>query len=78
MTTKDIEIVLGRVRTWPKKRQEDAARLLEMLEEADIPSYRLTDAQVREVRRIKRGWRTGKTRFATEREMAALWKKFGL
>lgn len=49
-----------------------------MLEEDDARSYHLTDTQIKEVGRIKRALRTGKTRLATEREMGALWKKFGL
>jgi len=78
MTKIQIEEVLERVRTWPQKRQKDAARMLELMEEQDERRYHLTEEQVAEVKRIQRALRTGKTRLATEREMAALWKKFGL
>jgi hypothetical protein len=38
----------------------------------------LTPEQIEEVKRIQRELREGKAKFATEKEMAALWKKCGL
>jgi hypothetical protein len=39
------------VLTWPSERQEDAAKLLMLIESQDESVYRLTDEQVEEVRR---------------------------
>jgi DNA-binding PadR family transcriptional regulator len=39
------------VLTWPSNRQEDAAKVLMLMESADESVYRLTDEQVEEVRR---------------------------
>jgi hypothetical protein len=44
----------------------------------DRPTYSLTSAQVEEVKRIQQQLRGGKCRFATDEEMAALWKKVGI
>lgn len=78
MTAKDIETVLERVRQWPKERQEDAAEVLLEIERQDTSLYRLTDDQAKEVARIQRDVREGRARFATDEEMAALWKSCGL
>ena len=51
MKKDQIAAVLERVRTWPAKRQEDAARLLLEMEAQDASPYRLTDEQLAEVRR---------------------------
>ena len=51
MTKAEIKIVLDRVLTWPSERQEDAARVLTLMEEQDATSYRLTDEQLAEVER---------------------------
>jgi hypothetical protein len=40
--------------------------------------YSLTDEQVEEVKRRQQALREGKTRFATDEEIMALWKKCGL
>jgi hypothetical protein len=78
MTAKDIKTVLERVRRWPKERQEDAAEVLLEIERQDTSLYRLTDDQAKEVARIQRDVREGRARFATDEEMAALWKSCGL
>jgi len=46
-----VKAVLDRVLTWPSERQEDAAKLLMLMESQDESVYRLTDEQVEEVRR---------------------------
>jgi hypothetical protein len=51
MTRDQVKEVLDRVLTWPRERQEDAARALRAMEEQDASQYRLTDEQVAEVRR---------------------------
>ena len=78
MVAKVLKEVIGRVQTWPEERQEDAAQLLLEMERQDASSYRLTDEQAQEVARIQRDIREGKGTFATDEEMAALWKSCGL
>jgi hypothetical protein len=51
MSNEQVKAVLDRVLTWPSERQEDAAKLLLLMESADQSAYRLTDEQVAEVRR---------------------------
>lgn len=43
--------MIERVEAWPEDRQDDAARVLQEMEEQDASSYRLTDEQVAEVKR---------------------------
>jgi hypothetical protein len=66
------------MRHWPERRQEDAAEVLLEMERQDASDYRLTEAQAREVARIQRNVRNGTARFATDEEMAELWKSCGL
>jgi hypothetical protein len=51
MSKEQVKAVLARVLTWPSERQEDAAKLLMLMESQDESIYRLTDEQVDEVRR---------------------------
>jgi hypothetical protein len=51
MSKEQVKAVLERELTWPDERQEDAAKMLMLMESADESTYRLTDAQVAEVRR---------------------------
>jgi len=51
MTKAEIKVVLDRVLTGPIERQEDAARVLALMEEQDASPYRLTDEQLAEVER---------------------------
>ena len=78
MTAKELEQLVERMRQWPERRQEDAAEILLEMERQDTSGYHLTDAQVREVVRIQREVREGKAKFATDEEMAELWKSCGL
>lgn len=78
MSAKDIEEVMERVRNWPKERQEDAAEILLEMERQDATGYHLTGAQAEEVARIRREIHEGRGAFATDEEMAALWKSCGL
>lgn len=50
MSKEQVKAVLDRVLTWPYERQEDAAKLLMLMESQDQSDYRLTDAQVELVR----------------------------
>jgi len=78
MAAKNLEDVMERARRWSKRRQEDVAEILLEMERQDTSGHRLTDARVREVARIQRDIRDGKTAFATDDDMAALWKSCGL
>ncbi len=78
MATKILKEVIERVQNWPEKRQEDAAQVLLEMEQQDANGYRLTDVQAQEVTRIQWNIREGKGTFATDEEMAALWKLCGL
>ena len=51
MSKEEVKAVLDRVLTWPDERQEDAAKVLMLMESADESVYRLTDEQVEEIRR---------------------------
>jgi hypothetical protein len=51
MSKEQVKAVLDRVLTWPAERQEDAAKILMLMESQDESIYRLTDAQVEEVQR---------------------------
>jgi hypothetical protein len=78
MATKILKEVIERVQSWPEQRQEDAAQVLIEMERQDASGYRLTDAQAQEVARIQLNIREGRGSFATDEEMAALWKQCGL
>jgi len=78
MSKEQLKKVLDRVLTWPAERQEDAARVLTAMEEQDAAPYGLDDQQVEEVRRRRQDFQEGRERYATDEEMAALWKKCGL
>jgi hypothetical protein len=78
MAAKNLEELIERVRHWPKERQDDAAEVLLEMERQDTSGYSLTDAQVQEVTRIQLEVREGRATFATDEEMAALWKSCGL
>jgi hypothetical protein len=78
MTKEQVKEILDRVLTWPPKRQEDAVRVLSDMEEQDTSPYHLTDEQVEEVERRRMAFAEGRERYATDEEMAALWKKCGL
>jgi hypothetical protein len=78
MASRILKEVIERVQSWPEQRQEDAAEVLLEMERQDASGYHLTDAQAQEVARIQRDIREGRGSFATDVEMAALWKSCGL
>ncbi|TMJ22139.1 MAG: hypothetical protein E6G93_07705 [Alphaproteobacteria bacterium] len=51
MGKEQVKAVLDRVLTWPRERQEDAAKVLMLMESQDESLYRLTEEQVEEVGR---------------------------
>ena len=73
-----LERAIEQLRELPARDQDAAAEVLFVHMADGGAKYHLTDNQVEEVRRIQRNLRSGKTRFATKREMVALWKSCGL
>jgi hypothetical protein len=51
MTRDQVKAILDRVLTWPAKRQEDVAHVVEIMEEQDKSDLRLSEEQAAEVRR---------------------------
>jgi hypothetical protein len=51
MTKNRVKEVLDRVLSWPPERQADVAHVVELMEEQDHSTLRLTDEQLAEVRR---------------------------
>ena len=51
MTKEQVKQILDRVLTWPPERQEDAAHLLELMEEQDTSNLSLNPEQLAEIRR---------------------------
>jgi hypothetical protein len=51
MTKDQVKRILDRVLTWPPARQADVAHVVELMEEQDNSTLRLTDEQAAEVRR---------------------------
>lgn len=72
--TKLLDKAILRLRALPRERQDELAEvILDLAEEAH---YTLTAAQIAEVTAAMEEADRGE--FATESELAALWKKFGL
>ena len=51
MTREQVRAILERVLTWPRQRQEDAAELLQLIEQHDGSPHRLSQEHEAEVRR---------------------------
>jgi hypothetical protein len=78
MAANKLEELMERVRHWPNERQEDAAEVLLEMERQDASGYQLTDAQAQEIARLQAEIRDGSATFATDEQMAELWKSCGL
>jgi hypothetical protein len=76
--TKLLEEAIAKALELPESEQDMAAEAVLSVVYKDAPSYRLTPEQIEEVKRIQRDIRDGRMAFATDEEMAALWKKCGL
>jgi hypothetical protein len=51
MTKDQVKEILDRVLTWPAGRQADLAQVVELMEQQDSSTLRLSDEQLAEVRR---------------------------
>ncbi len=51
MTRDQVKEILDRVLSWPAERQADVAHVVELMEEQDSSTLRLSDEQLAEVRR---------------------------
>jgi hypothetical protein len=78
VTKEQVKAILDRVLTWPPERQEDAARLLRDMELQDSSPYRLSEEQAEEVRRRQADFQAGRERNASDEEVVAVWRKYGL
>ena len=76
--TKLLEQAVEQVRKLPEEDQDAAADVLFAHIANEDRRYRLSADQVEEVKRIRGRLQTGETRLATDDEMSALWKKFGV
>ena len=76
--TKLLEDAIAEARKLPETEQDSLAEtVFAHISSSDV-KYRLTDEQVEEVKRRQRALREGESHFATDEEVAALWKKCGL
>lgn len=72
-----LEQAIQNVRKLPASDQDAAAAAL-FVHIAGEPSYRLSEEQVAEVRRIRRDLHSGRTKLIDSRRMSAFWKKLGV
>jgi len=76
--TKLLEEAIAKARELPEADQDLAAEAVLSVVYKNAPAYQLTPEQVEQVKRIQKEIREGTARFASDEEMAALWKKCGL
>lgn len=72
--TRTLEEVLRRVETWPRERQERAARLLLALEAAETSVYQLTDEEAADIDEALQEMERGEV--ASEEEVRAVFNRF--
>ena len=74
MTKEQIDEILARVRDWPLHRQEDAARMLLLMEEQGTGFYELSEEEEADIREALQEVERGE--FATDEEMKALFDRY--
>jgi predicted metal-dependent phosphoesterase TrpH len=74
MNKADIDAILDRVRTWPEERQEDAARILLVMEHQNSGVYRLSDEERTEIRAALAEVERGEV--ASDAEVAAVFNRY--
>lgn len=73
--TQLLASAVARITELPEDRQDEVAQILFDIAASDTARYRLTDAQLADVRLSREEVRQGK--FASEDEMAAFWNGIG-
>lgn len=76
--SKFFEDAIAEARALPEAEQDMAAEALLSVIHKNAVARRLTPEQVEDVKRIQRDIRDGRMAFATDEQLAALWKKCGL
>ena len=76
--TELLEKALSCLRERPAADQDRAAEIILALLDQDSPEYDLIPEQEEDVARIQAGLRNGSVRLATDEEVAATWRSFGL
>ena len=75
--TRLLEQAIAKARKLPEDKQDAAVEALFAHLAGDDGSYRLTPEQVADVDCIRQDLRAGRTRLASDDEVAVLWKKCG-
>jgi putative addiction module component (TIGR02574 family) len=76
--SKLLEDAIAEARKLPENEQDALAdAVFAHIASSDV-SYQLSDEQVEEIKRRQQALREGTARFATDDEVAALWRKCGL
>jgi hypothetical protein len=76
--TRLLEQAIAKLRELPEEAQDAAAEALFAHLADDHRQVGLSSSQIEDVHRIQRDLREGRSRTASDDEMAALWKKCGL
>jgi hypothetical protein len=76
--TKLLEQAIAKARELSEEEQNAIADALFAHLAGDDRRYRLSPEQIADVTRIRDDLRNGRTRLATDEEVAAVWKKCGL
>ena len=70
MTKQDIEAIFDRVKTWPLSRQEDAVRMLLLMEQQGLGPYVLSPEEERDLDEAEAGG------IASDEEVRAAFARF--
>ena len=73
-----LDDAIAEVRKLPAAEQDRAAEVLLEIVNRNAASHRLTPEQGEEVRRTLEGLANGTERWATDEEVAAMWRRFGV
>jgi hypothetical protein len=76
--TKLLEQAIAKARELSESEQDAIADTLFAHLSGGNQTYRLSPEQIADVNRIRDDLRSGRTRLATDEEVAAVWKKCGL
>ncbi|HSI39600.1 MAG TPA: hypothetical protein VLA00_03530 [Xanthobacteraceae bacterium] len=73
-----LDEAIAKLRALPADRQEELARMLIEVADDEARVYELTPEQEAEVEQAMQEIREGRMEYASDEEVAALWKSFGL